>query len=66
MLPPDLSQAYDTLMAKHMLAHILQSKSHSICNLSPGDFIDLYVKRNGEKRGTGSSPRTILSVDRAS
>lgn len=60
----ELIAAQDTLAAKRKLTLILRSKAVSTPSISVGDLVQIYVKRDKEKRGKWFSPRTVLSFDK--
>lgn len=65
-LPPDIMAVRETLWSKRRLTCMLRSKNCEDLYLQAGDQVELYVKRDHDKRGKWSLPRTVLSIGKAS
>lgn len=63
LLPDDLHQAHEMLAAKRKLAHIPLSKAPKHLGIAPGGTVEVFVKHANHKRGSGSSPRTVLDIN---
>ena len=63
IVPNDISDARDQLKARRKLALILRSKAVNETPLTVGDMVEVYQKRDSEKRGKWSSPKPLLSVN---
>jgi len=63
IVPDDIQAAHDQLMAKRKLNVILRSKATSDIGVTPGDLVQIYIKKQHEKRGKWSSPKPVLSFD---
>jgi len=62
-LPEEIVRAHDTLMAKRKLTKILRSKSVQEEQISSGDMVEVFIKREKEKRGKWSAPKPVLEFD---
>ena len=62
-LPPDLVKAHDKLQAKRKLALILRSKATNEVPIAADDMVEIFMKREKDRRGTWSDPKSFLSVD---
>lgn len=60
----DIIDAYVNLTAKRKLNCILRSHSHSYESVKTCDLVQVYTKNDNAKRGSWSSPRAVLAVDR--
>lgn len=56
----DIVDAQQTIQAKRNLTKILRSKAISDISIAPGDLVEVYVKDGKSKRGSWSSPKTVL------
>ena len=63
---PDLVEAQLQLEAKRKMTRILHTKAISEVQVAVGDLVEVFVKREKEKRGKWLTPRSVLSIDRAS
>jgi len=66
LVPEEIRTAHEVLIAKRKLNLILRSKSTSDIDVSPGDLVEVYLKKQHEKRGKWSSAKPVLSFDRSS
>jgi len=66
VVPDDIDAAHITLIAKRKLNLILKSKAIEDVPLSSGDPVQVFIKRDMEKKGKRSSPRPILTFDKPS
>eukprot|EP00171_Calliarthron_tuberculosum_P001315 IDg1315t1 len=66
IVPNELLEANSKLQAKRKLTLILRSKSTSSPPISIGDTVQVYIKRENEKRGKWSSPKPVLEYDKIS
>lgn len=64
--PDEIVEAQSTIEAKRKVTRIICDKSPPTIMAEVGDIIDVYVKKRNEKRGTWSSPRTVLSINNQS
>ena len=64
-LPDEIRCAHEELVAKRKLNLILKSKSIIELPISVGDIVEIYVKRQNDKRGKWSEPLPVLSYDKA-
>lgn len=55
-----LVEAHDNLVARRTLTNILRSNNFTLQKISPGDLVQVYMKRGLEKRGTWLSPNQII------
>lgn len=65
-LPAYIVSAHDTLVAKRKLTKILRSKTTQDEHVSPGDMVEVFIKRENEKRGKWSAAKPVLEFDAAS
>ena len=63
VIPDDVRDARDQFQARRKLALILRSKAVTEVPLSVGDLVEVYQKRDHEKRGKWSAPKPITSVN---
>lgn len=61
-LPNDIVTAHDSLQARRKLALMLRSKSMSEPVVTVGDTVEVYIKKDFEKRGEWSTAKPVLSV----
>lgn len=66
-LPDELYQTQNVLNAKRKLTRILRSKSPSELTLSPGDLVEIYIRKPNQKRVAWTSPaqswKVMLSLE---
>lgn len=62
-LPNELAEANANILAHRKLNLILRSHSQSIGECNVGDLVQVCIKTNTAKRGSWSSPGTILSIN---
>lgn len=62
----DLIDAHDTIKAKRKLNLILRSNALTEPQVGVGDLVEVFIKRQHEKRGKWSPPRVVLSYDPSS
>jgi len=65
-LPSELREAHDKLIAKRKLTLILRSKSIIEPEISTGDMVEVFIKKQHEKRGSWTAPKLVLSYDHPS
>ncbi len=65
-IPKDIIDAHDALQARRKLTLVLRSKSVHETPVQVGDTVQVFFKRDHEKRGSWSAPRTVLSYDHSS
>lgn len=65
-LPQEILAANETLASKRELTRILRAKKCDELYLQDGDQVELYVKRDQDRRHKWSLPRTFLSFDKES
>ena len=63
LIHDDVLNARDQFQARHKLALILSSKAVTEVPLPPGDLVEVYQKRDHEKRGKWSAPKSVTSVN---
>lgn len=66
LLPQQVYEAYQNLLAKRKLTLILRSKTFEELPISVGDTVPVYLKHQNRKRGIWSPPKPVLSFDIAS
>lgn len=59
----EIIRAHDILVAKRKLNKILPSKSTADPKVQPGDLVQVFVRKEKEKRGKWLSARAVLSTD---
>lgn len=65
VVPDEIREAHNKLLAKRKLALIMKSKATVDMNVRPGDLVEVYIRQQNEKRGKWTAPRPVLSFDRA-
>lgn len=63
ILPQNLYDAHDELEPKRKLTRTLRSKPPQTRAVGPGDMVEVFIELPNQKRGSWSSPRTVLDVD---
>jgi len=63
ILPSEILTAHEKLIAKRKLMQILRSKTVAEPSISVGDIVEVFIKRENEKRGKWTSPKPVISVD---
>lgn len=63
LLPDDILNGHEDLIAVWRLNKILKSKSISDKHVKMGDLVQKFGKKSGEKRGLWSSPKLMLDVN---
>ena len=63
IIPDDVRNARDQLRARRKLALILRSKAVTEEPISIGDLVEIYQKKEHEKRGKWSAPKPVISVN---
>lgn len=66
VVPMELSEARDTMIAKRKYTKLLQSNITKNPAVATGDMVQVYVKKEMGKRGRWLSPRVVLSYDETS
>ena len=66
IVPEDILQAHDNLLAKRKLTRILRSKTTSDIPVKVDDIIQIFIREQKDKRGKWSVPKVILDFDRNS
>lgn len=66
ILPEEIVTAHEALIAKRKLTLILRSRSTLDTPVSVGDMVQVFIKRDHEKRGKWTSPKLVLSYDKSS
>ena len=62
-IPPEILKAQEALSAKLKLNLILSSKSTAEPPVHVGDYVQIFVKLQGQKRGSWSDPTPVLAYD---
>jgi len=65
-IPDEIKAAHDTLIAKRKMNLIMKSHATVDTPVAAGDLVQVFIKKEMEKRGKWSSPRPILSFDKPS
>jgi len=65
-VPAEILDAQQKLACKRKLTLIMRSKSVHDYPVSTGDIVQVFIKRQNEKRGSWSSPKPVLSFDHKS
>jgi len=63
LVPEEIQTAHDVLIAKRKLNLILRSKATTDIDISPGDLVEIFIKKQHEKRGKWSAPKPVLFYD---
>lgn len=63
IVPDDVRDARDKMQARRKLALILRSKAVQELPISVGDMVEIFQKREHEKRGKWAAAKPILSVN---
>lgn len=64
-VPDDVIDAHEKLRARRKLAFILNLKVVKEIPIQVGDLVEVYQKKQHEKRGKWSVPKPVISVDHA-
>lgn len=62
-VPNGMSIAQKNLQARRKLTKILRSKASKEIPLSVGQLVEIYMKKDKDKRGFWSATQAVLSVD---
>ena len=63
IVPQEILQAHDDLLAKRKLTRILRSKTGSDIPVKVGDTVQIFIREQKDKRGKWSLPKVILEFD---
>ena len=62
-IPDELNEAHEKLLAKRKLTKMLRSKTFDEPPISIGDMVEIYIKKQNEKRSKWSGPKPVLKFD---
>lgn len=63
-VPSQVLDAHDNLLTSRKVNHILCSKAITEENVNAGDIVQIYVKKQFEKRGKWSLSKVVLSYNK--
>ncbi len=63
LIPDDIIESHEKLQARRKLVLILKSNAIQELPIHIGDLVEVYVKKDHEKRGSWSTPKPVLSVN---